>query len=152
MLFMARAAQSNIVFQDTAIFPVYVRPLDYFRLIASSATIRALSWSTFLPTNPVMESTVTYLLSFPSIMVSSRLLTECRETSLIKFGHSFLGHLGGYSIPHQFFVPSLAVTFARAIISWFDLGRRAIHNVATRFARDFNHGVDYRLYLGEMQV
>ena len=66
---MARTTKLNKVFKVATVSPVNIRPLNDARFIALLAATLAFLGLALLAPNPLVESTVAYILALPSIVL-----------------------------------------------------------------------------------
>lgn len=62
---MTRRTQRNIIIKNSSISMVYISPLKMFFCIAMLTFL----WFSFMPLNPSMNTTITYIITFPIIIM-----------------------------------------------------------------------------------
>lgn len=123
---MTRNTQGNIVENVSSVLAVGIRPLDKSRTFVKFSTIFARGGFAKLSSQPVVESSVTNIFSFPRVMfVTCDFFSQRFLSLLTKFFREIFVNAVRYSSLHNFLVSHFRITFPRAIISWFNLGGRS---------------------------
>ncbi len=151
MFLMTRTTHCNKIINIPSVFTIYISPLYFTRLRTFLTTQATLSWFTFLTTNPLMKSTITDTLSFPSVIFITRYFFGLPNSPVIRPLIAFF-ELRFFTSLLQLLVPVYRITPTRTVVSWLNFRRGTIVNCITSWTVCFNHGLYYRLNFGELQV
>ena len=137
---MTRTTQSNIVRQNTTIFPVSICPLNYSWFFAFFATIRANYWFPFFSTNPLMKTSIADTSPFPHRMILiCHFFFNSFYAFFFKFFRAFSIKLIWFSYRNPFFFSGKLMTFARTIISRLNHRRKSPQGFFTVQTFSFYH-------------
>lgn len=116
-----------------------VRPLDNFWFSIFFKTIAAFCWLTFFAPYPLVQTSVSNFLSFPS-WVSFIREKLCEIDIVFRFVPLVSSMVTMFfATPFKVFVSCLSIARHIAVITWMHLGRRLIIDRATFKTLYFNH-------------
>ena len=130
-LFVALCTKSNPVSNISLVFPTFVSPVDLLSCKSRLSTVSASIGSAKIPPNPIVERTITDIISFPVgvpivLHFWERFSFPFRDSAFLKL--CFWGHSYSFS--------PLIVAFARAIFSLFEMTRFKVKFFATNLTRN----------------